>query len=396
MASSTSSALVRTAHASLAIPAHVGDARDVDAPLRPTAASVAETATATATALAAAEEEKAEEQLALRPKPAVRAKAKYVKYTPKGMAGASAAPRTRIIRVQEAAVDPLELPKFRRRSVPRVSEVEAVPILREPAKAATKEERAVWGSFPPCISNWKNNQGYAIPLDKRLAAERPAAAPTINDKFASLSEALYVAERTARREIAERASIRAKLASKEKEAKEAELRDLAARARLERAGVGAVAGGPRSTDAVVDKSVRERDELRRERKRERIRDLRQESRGKRSRTSREHERDISERVALGTIPASAKSAAAPMEDARLFNQTQGVGRGFGDAGDYNIYSGPLFARGNGASRLYRPPASSSGAGGGASGPPARERVEFERDAAIDKLLADSDPANKSK
>ena len=25
--------------------------------------------------------------------------------------------------------------------------------------------------IPPCISNWKNNKGYTIPLDKRLAAD---------------------------------------------------------------------------------------------------------------------------------------------------------------------------------------------------------------------------------
>jgi SNW domain-containing protein 1 len=25
--------------------------------------------------------------------------------------------------------------------------------------------------IPPCISNWKNNKGFTIPLDKRLAAD---------------------------------------------------------------------------------------------------------------------------------------------------------------------------------------------------------------------------------
>jgi len=39
-------------------------------------------------------------------------------------------------------------------------------------------------------------QGYTIPLDKRLAADgRGLQDPHINDKFAKLAEALYIADR---------------------------------------------------------------------------------------------------------------------------------------------------------------------------------------------------------
>jgi hypothetical protein len=56
--------------------------------------------------------------------------------------------------------------------------------------------------IPPCISNWKNAKGYTIPLDKRLAADgRGVQKITINDNFARLSEALFVADRHARSEV---------------------------------------------------------------------------------------------------------------------------------------------------------------------------------------------------
>ena len=39
-------------------------------------------------------------------------------------------------------------------------------------------------------------KGYTIPLDKRLAADgRGLQDPRINDKFAKLAEALYIADR---------------------------------------------------------------------------------------------------------------------------------------------------------------------------------------------------------
>ena len=59
----------------------------------------------------------------------------------------------------------------------------------------------------------------------------------INDNFAKLSESLYVAEQKAREAVEMRSKIQREILAKEKEKKEAELRDLAQRARMERAGV---------------------------------------------------------------------------------------------------------------------------------------------------------------
>ena len=87
-------------------------------------------------------------------------------------------------------------------------------------------------------------QGYTIPLDKRLAADgRGLQTTVINDKFASLSEALFTAESKAREAITLRAAMQKELLLKEKSKKESELRELAMKARMEKAGPGAVAAG---------------------------------------------------------------------------------------------------------------------------------------------------------
>lgn len=81
-------------------------------------------------------------------------------------------------------------------------------------------------------------QGYTIPLDKRLAADgRGLQQVHINENFAKLAEALYIADRKAREAVEMRAQLEKKLAQKEKEKKEDHLRQLAQKAREERAGL---------------------------------------------------------------------------------------------------------------------------------------------------------------
>merc|ERR1712203_1235503 len=101
--------------------------------------------------------------------------------------------------------------------------------------------------------------GYTIPLDKRLAADgRGLQQVHINENFSKLAEALYIADRKAREAVEMRASL-------EKEAKEAKLRELAQKARDERAGFRPSGGGGK------DEGERERDDLRRERHQDRQR-----------------------------------------------------------------------------------------------------------------------------
>ena len=174
---------------------------------------------------------------------------------------------------------------------------------------------------------------------------------------------------------------------KDKEAKEEELRALAARARLERAGVAQIdamaGGGGRSLPAAFLAAQRDdnsdaldhgdarhgsarpgmrvssggdfadsrgheaggefedegdtegaeaRERLRADRKREREKDLRMEAAGgKRGRLARDEDRDITERVALGQHVGRSGAAAGgeAIYDTRLFNQTSGVGGGLG-------------------------------------------------------------------
>ena len=334
-----------------------------DAPVRPSAEEEEATASETALALAKIVGIKVESSKPLQLASAVeKVKPKFVKYTPSSFAGSRKQPKQRIIKIQEAAVDPLEPPKFQHRKVPGGPPDAPVPVLHSPPRKLTKKEKADW-KIPAAISNWKNVKGYVIPLDKRLAADgRSQKEVTINRKFATLSEALYKAEREAREGVEMRAAMRRKLQVAEKERKEAELRDLAARARMERAGVANYDPGAnvKAEDADDDSpndgdpSVQFREKIRRERKRERIRDLQLEAAGKKSKTTRDHERDVSERIALGmAVPAGAwKEASA--HDARLYNQTEGLTSGFGAEDEYNIYDKPLFNRDR--QRTYRPKA----------------------------------------
>lgn len=81
------------------------------------------------------------------------------------------------------------------------------------------------------------SSGYTIPLDKRLAADgRGLQQQHVNENFAKLAEALYLADRKARESVEARAQLERKMAAKEKEKKEEHLRLMAQRAREQRAG----------------------------------------------------------------------------------------------------------------------------------------------------------------
>ena len=68
--------------------------------------------------------------------------------------------------------------------------------------------------------------------------------------------------------------------------------------------------------------------------------------------TRDSERDVSERIALGqAVPNSTEV----LFDQRLFNQTSGLSSGLGGADDaYNVYDKALFRGGAAADAIYRP------------------------------------------
>ena len=164
--------------------------------------------------------------------------AQYIRYTASNQGeGSASGSEQRIIRVVEVQKDPLEPPRFKiNKKVPNAPPSPPPPVMHSPTRKLTVQEQQDW-RIPPCISNWKNARGYTIPLDKRLAADgRGLQQNHINEKFAKLAEALYVSDRKAREAVEMRSQMERKLAQKEKEKKEENLRQLAAKAREERAG----------------------------------------------------------------------------------------------------------------------------------------------------------------
>lgn len=97
----------------------------------------------------------------------------YIQYTP-GQAQDNdefnSGSKHRIIKLHEAAVDPLEPAKHRHKKLPAPAPDVLPPVMHSPPRKMTVQEAQSW-KIPPCISNWKNVKGYTIPLDKRLAAD---------------------------------------------------------------------------------------------------------------------------------------------------------------------------------------------------------------------------------
>ncbi|TFK54639.1 hypothetical protein OE88DRAFT_1716824 [Heliocybe sulcata] len=304
-------------------------------------------------------------------------KTSFIRYTPGQQSGADGL-KQRIIKMTEVVEDPLEPPRFKHKKIPRGPPSPPPPVLRSPPRKATAQEQKEW-MIPPCISNWKNNKGYTIPLDKRLAADgRGLQDVHINDNFAKLSESLYVADRHAREEVRQRALMQQKLAQKEKEQKEENLRLLAQRAREERSGIAPRPSAPAAQSQAAMKSgladygsdsgseseggraesddedaARVRDQMRQEKRRERERELRMNNMGAEQRAkhlARVQNRDISEKIALGLAkPTTSKES---MLDSRLFNQESLQG-GFADEEAYNLYDRPLFHGSSAAAAIYK-------------------------------------------
>uniref|UniRef100_A0A3B3ZRU2 SNW domain-containing protein 1 n=1 Tax=Periophthalmus magnuspinnatus TaxID=409849 RepID=A0A3B3ZRU2_9GOBI len=279
------------------------------------------------------------------------APAQYIRYTPsqQGVAFNSGA-KQRVIRMVEMQKDPMEPPRFKiNKKIPRGPPSPPAPVMHSPSRKMTVKEQQEW-KIPPCISNWKNAKGYTIPLDKRLAADgRGLQTVHINENFAKLAEALYIADRKAREAVEMRAQVEKKIAQKEKEKKEDKLRELAQMARDRRAGIKT--GGDDD-----DGEARERDEIRYDRRkgRQHDRNISRAAPDKRSKLQRDQDRDISELIALG-VP-NPRTSSEVQYDQRLFNQSKGMDSGFAGGEDetYNVYDQPFRGNKNMASNIYRP------------------------------------------
>ncbi|KAI7229306.1 Pre-mRNA-processing protein [Hortaea werneckii] len=310
----------------------------------------------------------------------------FVRYTPaNNQMGDGGKKQDRIMKIVQRQQDPMEPPKHKMKKVPRGPPSPPPPVMHSPPRKLTAEDQEAW-RIPPPVSNWKNSKGYTIPLDKRLAADgRGLQDVTINDKFAQFAEALHTADRHAREEVQSRARMQQRLAEKEKEEKEDNLRKLAQKAREDReAAMGerqppkrdarsrsgsvdsrssydsrssrsrssSYSRSPSRSDDGGERDRRERERQRAEKRREAQREMRQKNMGQERRMqmmAREQNRDISEKVALGLAkPTQSKET---MYDSRLFNQSSGFAAGFNEDQPYDK---PLFAERDALNSIYRP------------------------------------------
>ncbi|PFH38511.1 SKIP/SNW domain-containing protein [Besnoitia besnoiti] len=280
-----------------------------------------------------------------------KASAEFFRYTPAQQGtGHNSGCAQRVLRVEDMQQDPMNPPKFRHKRAPAAAGSPPPPVMHSPPRKLTQQDQAEW-KIPPSISNWKNQKGYTIPLDKRLQADgRNLQDVSINDKFASLSEALYIAERQAREEIRLRNEIKKQKKIKEEEMREQQLRLLAAQARAERSNL--LQQQRREGAEGEEEERKKREAMARDRQREIEREMRLE-RNKRGRN--EEERDVSERVALGLPPTKKAAAGEGIFDTRLFNQSAGVDSGFDGGNDeaYNLYDQPLFANRANSAAIYQ-------------------------------------------
>jgi SNW domain-containing protein 1 len=184
----------------------------------------------------------------------------------------------------------------------------------------------------------------------RLSADgRTLQQHTINEKHAKLANSFYIAEKQARKEIEERNKIQKTITYKEFLKQEEKMRDAAALARAEKTKIlqteeeegdeGRKHKAPLTEEE--EEAKKERDTFRYINKREQERDRRLDAaRNKKSKSARDADRDISEKIALGQAqPTVSKES---MYDQRLFNQTSGLDSGFGDEDEYNAFDKPLF------------------------------------------------------
>ncbi|PRQ41268.1 putative SKI-interacting protein, SKIP [Rosa chinensis] len=282
---------------------------------------------------------------------------KLIKYRPSQTSVAfNSGAKERMIRMVEKPVDPLEPPKFRHKRVPWAPEEPPVPVLHSPPRPVSAADKKDW-SIPPCISQFKNPKGYTIPLDKREGVDgRRLQDVQISENFAHLHDSLHVALVKCKEELDLRERVQMERMEKEQERRNQELRDIAQRARAERTAIAAATPEPNGEKTAMDtdetKEERlKRDEIRRERERERTL-----TKNKRTTVTRDGDRDICEKIALGmaSTGVGGERGEEVMYDQRLFSQQKGMHSGFGNDDQYNVYEKRLFTAQSTLSSLYRP------------------------------------------
>lgn len=151
-----------------------------------------------------------------------------MEYVPATAGIASVQPR--VLKIVDAQLDPFEPPRHRHVRAPPAPTEAPAPKLSAPIKPTPEEARS-W-KIPASVSNWKNRNGFIIPVSERVAGQQLTAVPSEpSERLTELAQVLRNAEATARRELAERAAAREEAEKAKREAREKRLRDIALRAR---------------------------------------------------------------------------------------------------------------------------------------------------------------------
>lgn len=192
----------------------------------------------------------------------------------------------RVVQIKQVPRDPLSPPRFKHKRAVPLPPSPPAPLLHSPPRKLTAAGYTAW-RIPPSVSAWKNPKGYTIPLDKRLAADgRSLQEHFVNERFAQLTESLYVAEGQAREEVKLREEIAARLVAGEQQDKEARMLGM----------LGSTAG--------VERLLQRR----------------------------------SERMAADP------GASEALFDPRLFDRSEGIASGMMDDEAYNLYDRPLLGQ----------------------------------------------------
>ncbi|WZZ33896.1 hypothetical protein YC2023_017297 [Brassica napus] len=250
--------------------------------------------------------------------PSQSGNSKSIKYEP-----SSSAFNSRIIRMVEMPVDPLDPPKFRHKKVPRASGSPPVPVMHSPPRPVTVKDQQDW-KIPPCISTGRISRVTLYLLINVMLLMEEAC-----KTFRSI-----IALRSCAKGDGDEGE------GKERAGVEGSCPKIAQKARSERSDA------PES-ESTVERMQREK--IREERRGE----GKDAAMGKKSKIARDRDRDISEKVALGMASTGGKGGEV-VYDQRLFNQEKGMDSGFATDDQYNVYDKSLFTALPTLSTLHEP------------------------------------------
>ncbi|CAD7952538.1 unnamed protein product [Amoebophrya sp. A25] len=268
-------------------------------------------------------------------------KASFIKYTPNEDApGYNPDAANRVIKVMQKPVDPFEPPKFKHKKVPKGPGTPPPPRQHSPPRKLTAADQKAW-IIPPCVSNWKNNRGYTIPLDKRIAADgRNLQDTTLSEAHSEMAESLYQAEMKNREEVQIRANLARQRKLEDAATAEEEMKKAAREAREAQTKLTGTTR-QRQQESKDEEDRKYREQIAEENRREVERQFRLDKAGnKRSGRDRDADRDVSERVALGQQVQPTRQET--LYDTRLMNQDAGMDSGYGGDEKYQVYEKPLF------------------------------------------------------